>query len=104
MRGLFLVLIMFLLTSCQPVPTVEAAPIIPPCLEKGKMGAQIYKHFREEPLIVGTVKDGAFMTISANGRGWTMTRTVNALECLWLLGNGLLKIIDHRVEKVDANN
>ena len=105
MRGLFIVLVAFLLISCQPVPTVAAGPAIPPCLPKGKMALQVKKLFGEEPLIRGVAKDGSYMTVYASGIGWTMTRTVNQKECLWLVGEGRLTIIgynDGSKESADA--
>jgi len=105
MRGLFIILVAFLLISCQPVPTVAANPVIPPCLPTGKMATQVKKLFGESPLIMGVSKDGSYMKIYASGIGWTMTRTVNKKECLWLVGEGRLTIIgynDGSKESADA--
>lgn len=95
MRKLFIIPVAFLVMSCQPVPTVAAPPSIPPCLPTPKMAIQVKKLFGEEPLIKGVAKDGAYFTIYASGIGWTMTRTVNKKECLWLVGEGRLTIIGH---------
>ena len=105
MRGLFIILVAFLLISCQPVPTVAAGPAIPPCLPTGKMAIQVKKLFGEQPLIKCIAKDGAYFTIYASGIGWTMTRTINQKECLWLVGDGMLTIIgynDKTKEKASA--
>jgi hypothetical protein len=59
------------------------------------MALQVKKLFGEEPLIRGVSKDGSYMTIYASGIGWTMTRTVNQKECLWLVGEGRLLIVGH---------
>mgnify|MGYP003134993191 CR=1 FL=1 len=105
MRFLFTLIAFIALASCQPVPTVQAEPAIPPCLPVPKMKAQVNKLFGEEPLIKGVAKDGSYMTIYASGIGWTMTRTVNKKECLWIVGEGRLTIIgynDGSKESADA--
>ena len=105
MRGLFIILVAFLLISCQPVPNVSAKPVIPPCMPIPKMAVQVNKLFGEEPLIKGVAKDGAYFTIYASGIGWTMTRTINQKDCLWLVGDGMLTIIgynDKTKEKASA--
>ena len=105
MARLLILPLVLALISCQPVPTVAAGPAIPPCLPKGKMALQVKKLFGEEPLIRGVSKDGSYMTIYASGIGWTMTRTVNQKECLWLVGEGRLTIIgynDGSKESADA--
>jgi hypothetical protein len=105
MARLLILPLVLALISCQPVPTVAAGPAIPPCLPKGKMALQVKKLFGEEPLIRGVAKDGSYMTVYASGMGWTMTRTVNQKECLWLVGDGMLTIIgynDKTKEKASA--
>ncbi len=105
MARLLILPLVLALAACQPVPTVAANPVIPPCLPKGKMALQVKKLFGEQPLIKGIAKDGAYFTIYASGMGWTMTRTVNQKECLWLVGDGMLTIIgynDKTKEKASA--
>lgn len=105
MARLLILPLVLALAACQPVPTVAAGPAIPPCLPTGKMATQVKKLFGEEPLIQGVAKDGAYFTIYASGMGWTMTRTVNQKECLWLVGEGRLTIIgynDGSKESADA--
>ena len=104
MARLLILPLVLALAACQPVPNVSAKPVIPPCLSTGKMAAQVKKLFGEEPLIKGVAKDGAYFTIYASGIGWTMTRTVNEKECLWLVGEGRLTIIGHNDQpKENAN-
>ena len=105
MARLFILPLVLALTACQPVPNVSAKPVIPPCLPTGKMATQVKKLFGESPLIMGVSKDGSYMKIYASGMGWTMTRTVNQKECLWLVGEGRLTIIgynDGSKESADA--
>ena len=105
MARLLILPLVLALISCQPVPTVAASPAIPPCLPTGKMATQVKKLFGESPLIMGVSKDGSYMKIYASGMGWTMTRTVNQKECLWLVGDGMLTIIgynDKAKEKASA--
>jgi len=105
MARLLILPLVLALAACQPVPTVAANPVIPPCLPTGKMAVQVNKLFGEEPLIKGVAKDGAYFTIYASGIGWTMTRTVNKKECLWLVGEGRLTIFgynDGSKEKASA--
>ena len=105
MARLLILPLVLALAACQPVPTVAAGPAIPPCLPTGKMAIQVKKLFGEQPLIKGIAKDGAYFTIYASGIGWTMTRTINQKECLWLVGDGMLTIIgynDKTKEKASA--
>ena len=105
MSRLFILPLVLALAACQPIPNVSAKPVISPCLPTGKMAVQVNKLFGEEPLIKGVAKDGAYFTIYASGMGWTMTRTVNQKECLWLVGDGMLTIIgynDKAKEKASA--
>ena len=59
------------------------------------MRKQLLKYFKEEPLILGTAKGGAIITIFAGPNAhWTMTRTVNNTLCLMMVGQGL-KVIKY---------
>ena len=54
----------------------------------------LLNYFKEEPLIFGTAKGGAIITIFAGPNAhWTMTRTVNNTLCVMMVGENL-KVIN----------
>lgn len=103
MPGLLIMVTGLLLAACQPTAKVEAAPVIPPCLPKADMPKQLKEKFGELPFIKGTVRDGAFVTMYVGKTGWTMTRTVNDRECIWLVGQGMLTIINDKTKEEQAD-
>lgn len=79
----------------QPTFANEAETKIPPCGEKVKMQKLLNKKFGEEPLLWGTIRGGAIITIYAGpGANWTMTKTVNDVLCIMAVGKNL-KVVDH---------
>tara|TARA_Y100001963_G_C6680772_1_gene399743 strand:- start:446 stop:805 length:360 start_codon:yes stop_codon:yes gene_type:complete len=108
MAGLALLILTLLISACQTVetkplttldirkqeaevlPVKESIPVVPGCGQKDKMKALLMEKFREEPLIWGTAKGGAVITIFAGpGAHWTMTRTINDTLCLMMVGDKL---------------
>mgnify|MGYP003625764364 FL=1 len=79
----------------QPTFANEAVPKISPCGEKVKMQKLLNEKFGEEPLLWGTIRGGAIITIYAGPKAnWTMTKTVNDVLCIMAIGKDL-KVVDH---------
>ena len=104
-------LLTLLLGACQPavsesevqLTTTEARhqeaspPSVPNCGKKELMTTLLAKTFKEEPLLYGVAGDGSIITMYAGPNGtWTVTRIVNDVMCVMLVGTEL-KII-----RVDA--
>ena len=95
MAGLLMLIIGLLLGACQPTFASETAAKIPPCGDKLKMQKLLNEKFGEEPLLWGTIRGGAIITIYAGPKAnWTMTKTVNDVLCIMAIGKDL-KVVDH---------
>jgi hypothetical protein len=77
----------------QPTFANEAVPKISPCGEKVKMQKLLNEKFGEEPLLWGTIRSGAVITIYAGpGKHWTMTKSINDVLCIMAIGKDLTVI------------